>query len=195
MNIFFLHIDPRQSAKYYFNKHCIKIILEIAQLLYCAHWCSPASPTSSSPSWISLHITDLQCDPYRKTHFNHPTSKWVRQSLNNYLYACQMGLALCAEYTARYGKIHKCQPRIEWLLANPPASFDSSPISAYLATINVPMGCTPIPLAMPDQYHHPDVLFAYRCYYAFGKAHIPTASDTDRLAQFKLDNTVLANVV
>lgn len=188
MNIFFLHLDPRQSAKYYFNKHCIKIILEIAQLLYSAHWCTDKSV-------LSLHSTDLQCDPYRKTHFNHPTAKWVRQSRNNYLYACQMGLALCAEYTLRYGKIHKCQVRIEWLLAHPPTAYDTTPISAYLATINVPLGCTPVPLAMPVKYHSPDLLFAYRRYYLFGKTHIPTSTDADRLDRFKRDNTVLATIV
>lgn len=192
MNIFFLHIDPTKSAKYYFNKHCVKIILEIAQLLYSAHWCTALD----DQAWINAHIADLQLDPYRKTHYNHPTAKWVRQAHANYVYACQMGLALCAEYTARYNnKVHKCQARIEWLLAHAPTKFDPSPISAFLATINIPRGCTPVPLAMPDQYHCQDLLFAYRRYYAFGKTHIITAPDVPRFEQFKRDHTVIATVV
>lgn len=189
MNIFFLHLDPKTCAAYYFNKHCVKIILEIAQMLYTAHW---MTATTTEPDW-SHHLDGLA--PYRKTHANHPTARWVRQCRANYIFTCSMGLALCAEYTARYGKVHKCQVRLQWLLEHLPASFDASPIPATLATVNIPAGCTPVPLAMPDEYHSTDLLYSYRSYYLFGKSHIPTADDRVRLETFKRDITVLATVV
>ena len=165
MNIFFLHRNPKQSARYYFNKHCIKIILEVAQMLYTAHWMI----YGVEHDW-SDHLPDLK--PYRKTHYNHPTAKWVRQSKENYMYTCQMGLELCYEYTRRYGKIHKTQIRLEWLFTHIPTEFINQPIQGYLATQGIPDKCTPIPLAMPDVYHTDDAIQAYRNYYIQDKKSI-----------------------
>ena len=37
MNIFFLHPDPLTSAEMHCDKHCVKMILETAQMLCTAH--------------------------------------------------------------------------------------------------------------------------------------------------------------
>ena len=37
MNIFYLHNDPKICAEMHNDKHCIKMILEYAQLLSTAH--------------------------------------------------------------------------------------------------------------------------------------------------------------
>lgn len=168
MNIFFLHRDPKTCATFYFNRHCVKIILEIAQMLYACHWV-----LQTDDIWKDKHQTQLQLDPYRKTHVNHPTSKWIRHKIENYRYACQLGLELCYEYTRRYGKVHKTQTRLEWLWLHLP-SFQNGKesIQGYLATENLPVGCSPIPLAMPEQYHTDNVIEAYRAYYINEKKHI-----------------------
>lgn len=174
MNIFFLHADPERSVKYYFDRHCVKIILEICQMLYTAQWLC-------HPEFVEYHLTELA--PYRKTHHNHPTSKWVRRTRTNYRYTCQIGLALCKEYTKRYGKTHKCQVRLEWLSHHPITRVDTTPYSdtTYLARCNVPyynkFSCSPIPLAMPKEYHGPDPIEAYRRYYIYAKQHIPTEKE------------------
>lgn len=172
MNIFFLHEDPNESATYYFDRHCVKIILEICQMLYTAQWIC-------NPGFESNHPKDLK--PYRKTHYNHPTSKWVRRTFSNYEYACLAGLALCREYTLRYGKTHKCEVRLQWLLENPIDSFDKSPYmsTTYLANVGVPHNCSPIPLAMPVEFHCTNVITAYRNYYIQAKKHIPTTKEGD----------------
>lgn len=171
MNIFFLDIHIRKAVSYYYNRHCIKIILEICQMLYTAHWCT------NSDKWIDKHNGDTQTTPYKKTHANHPTSRWVRQHYNNYIYTCAMGLELCYEYTRRYHKVHKSQSRLEWLIDNHPSQFDLTPIPAFLSSINIPPGCTPVPLAMPSEYHTPDLLKSYRLYYLSAKKDI-SHSDT-----------------
>jgi len=182
MNIFFLHLDPRVSVKYYFDKHCIKIILEICQMVYTAHWM-----TASTDDWIDTHRHDLHLEPYRKTHYNHPTSKWVRQCQSNYRYACIMGIALCEEYTHRYHKVHKSEPRLRWLLEHLPSKYMTDPIDAYLATINLPVGCTPIPLAMPAEYHSINAIHSYRKYYVQAKTHIiRSENDKSRYETVKL---------
>ena len=172
MNIFFLHENPKKSVIYYFDRHCVKIILEICQMLYTAHWIC-------NPNFETTHPEEFK--PYRKTHYNHPTSKWVRRTISNYNYACEMGLALCSEYTNRYNKIHKCEHRIQWLMANPIVTFDTSLYvsTTYLAGDGVPRDCSAIPLAMPREFHCPNAIDAYRNYYIQNKQHIPTAKEGD----------------
>ncbi len=95
MNIFVLDNDPVQAARDQCNKHVVKMILESAQLLVTAF---PNGTTR-----------------YRHTHFNHPCGKWVRSSLSNYDWLLAHAMELCAEYTRRYGKVHKTQAIIHSL--------------------------------------------------------------------------------
>ena len=90
MNIFYLSHDPVQAAKYQYNKHVVKMILETAQLLCTAH-----------------HELGTNIDiPYKATHKNHPSAIWVRSSAEAYMWAYEHMLALGKEYTKRYGKEH-----------------------------------------------------------------------------------------
>jgi hypothetical protein len=141
MNIFFLSLNPRTAAEHHCDKHVVKMILESAQLLYCAQ--HMVSPQTIPPG------------AYKKTHPNHPCGIWVRESMENYMWLCELGLALCAEYTFRYGRIHKTQAHLEWLNANPP------PLPR--------LGITVIRQAMPIEYKRPDPVDAYRAYYLGAK--------------------------
>ena len=140
MNIFFLDFDTQKCAQYHCDKHVVKMILETAQLLCGAHHMA---------NRISLNI------PYKLSHKNHPCSIWVRESLSNYLYLCDLGLELCKEYTYRYEKRHKSQDVIEWCLSNKPLIYD--------------IGFTTPPKAMPDEYKVDDVIQSYRNYYVGAK--------------------------
>jgi hypothetical protein len=102
MNIFFLDYDVKKCAEYHNNRHCVKMILEHAQILCSVHW------MNDNPA------------PYRLTHKNHPCSIWARESLSNYLYLCELTLELCREYTYRYGKSHKTQQVLNWCVDNKP---------------------------------------------------------------------------
>jgi len=148
MNIFVLSFDPRIAAEHHCDKHVVKMILETAQLLYCAHW---ATDPSKLPEGA-----------YRKTHVNHPCAIWTRESDANYRWLCALGIALCDEYTFRYGKVHKTRAHIEWLVANPPALPD--------------IGETSMRLAMPDEYKCDSPVDSYRKYYAGAKSHLLTYS-------------------
>lgn len=182
MNIFFLHLNPTKNAKLYINKHCVKIILECAQMLYAALWMN-----NIDTEWIDLHLQDLELPPYKLTHRNHPTSKWVRGSLENFNYTLQTALALCYEYTARYKKIHKCQQRIEWIMHNTPLLFPEQVMDKHCATKNIPTGCTPIPLCMPEQFHSDDLLYSYRSYYITEKSSLVSSTDTIDFKQLTLE--------
>lgn len=91
MNIFILDLDQQQNAKYYCDKHIIKMITESNQLL-----CSTYYFTDYIPNNI-----------YKLFGKNHPCAKWVRESLSNWLWLRSMTLELCKEYTYRYEKVHK----------------------------------------------------------------------------------------
>ena len=97
MNIFYLHPDPKKCAEMHLNKHCVKMILEYAQLLSTAHRVLDGDDYAN------------QYNLYKATHVNHPSAIWVRQSCYNYSWLMQLLCHLCIEYTHRYGKVHKVQ--------------------------------------------------------------------------------------
>lgn len=91
MNIFVTDLDPEVCAQNLDDKRVIKMVLESAQMLSTA-----------------MNICGGK-GPYKTTHVNHPCTVWVRTSRANYYWLLNHFLALCCEYTARYGKTHKCQ--------------------------------------------------------------------------------------
>lgn len=143
MNIFMLSLDPAEAARLHCDRHVVKMILETCQLLYTAHWmCGTVMPENA----------------YRKTHPNHPSAKWARESAANYRWLCRLGLELCEEYTYRYAKHHKCEEHLAWLCMRIPQGL--------------PEDWTPPKLAMPDEYKHQDPVMAYRTYYVRSKQHL-----------------------
>ena len=145
MNIFVLHRSPETAAQQVCDKHCVKMILESAQLM-C---------TSVIECGGEAH--------YKSTHRNHPSAIWSRQTKENFNWLKAHALALCKEYTRRYGKIHKSQAVIE-----------------SLTDELIPEGkLTPFAQAMPEQYRNKDVVKAYRDYYIGEKS---------RIAKWKLGN-------
>jgi len=144
MNIFILDIDTNNCAQYHIDKHCVKMILETTQLLNNA-------AIAHYPGYDPI---------YRQTHKNHPCSLWVCRSRANFDWLAQLGLALCKEYTFRYGKIHKCQAYIETL-------------AAKTSRLTMPDdGLTQFALCMPEQYRVADPVESYRRYYRSDKAYI-----------------------
>lgn len=144
MNIFVLDIDPIKASVYHNDKHVVKMILETAQLLCGVH-----------------HMTEEVTEevPYKLSHKNHPCSIWARECLENYIWLCDLGMALCREYTHRYNKRHKSQAVIEWC-------YDNLPNLPELGDI------TPFALAMPDECKTDDPVESYRKYYMMHKQSI-----------------------
>jgi hypothetical protein len=140
MNIFILDLNVKKAAEYHNDKHVVKMILETAQLLCTAHWINGSEA------------------PYKKTHHNHPSAVWARESMQNYIWLCRLGLALCREFTYRFEKVHKTEQVIKWCLKNVP---------------NLPKtGMTDFALAMPVEYKLEDAVESYRVYYNNDKKHL-----------------------
>lgn len=165
MNIFYLHNDPKTCAEMHNDKHCIKMILEYAQLLSTAHRVLDGVLTTDrggkSGRQRTTYILPDNRDAmlYRATHINHPSAIWVRQSDKNYDWLFSLFQALMHEYTYRYGKNHACE-KLLWELEVRPN--------------NIPRGnfTEPTP-AMPDEVKVAgDSIKSYRNYYINNKTHL-----------------------
>ena len=156
MNIFYLSHKTSRCARWHCDKHVVKMILETAQLLYTAHWVLSGTPDlSSAPSRKSGEAGYMSI-----RNVNHPSAIWARASLLHYMWLCDLGMALCAEYRYRFAdRTHGCEEHIFWLYAHPPVSILDN-------------GWRAPPQAMPVEMRRGDAIAAYREYYRKGKAHL-----------------------
>ena len=148
MNIFVTDPSPYVSAKCLPDKHVVKMPLETCQMLsiVCSHkW---------GHGYGELHR--INGEPYKtaKGAFSsHPCTIWANESLTNTWWLLKHGLALCAEYTHRYDKVHSCEKTLKEASSIIPFSVPTTPES--------------FTRAMPDEYKHDtsiDTFTAYKNY-------------------------------
>ena len=140
MNIFVLNNDPIKSAKMMCDKHIVKMPLESAQML-CSVW----------------HRFDLHNVPYKEAFKKHPCTLWAGDDAAHYDWLYIHALALCIEYTKRYGKVHSCQKVITAVSHHP--VYHSSKNLLKLKH----------PQCMPDDYKNDSSVVAYQTYYYYAK--------------------------
>jgi hypothetical protein len=99
MNLFACESHPVKAAQALPDKHVVKMCIENAQML------AVALGELHGLGWGQIRKKDGTFYSQR-AHFNHPSTKWVRSSYANLAWTIVHGLALCSEYTHRYGKIH-----------------------------------------------------------------------------------------
>lgn len=138
MNIFFTSDSPVHCAEYLDDKRVVKMCLETAQML-----CTAINESGNKA-------------PYKSTHKNHPSCKWVRESQANFEWTRKHFVALCWEYKKRYGKIHKSFK----VIIDEINSFKDLP----------DIGLTPIPNCAANKEKGlcykdiPDTILAYKMY-------------------------------
>ena len=142
MNIFVLGNSARESAEMHCDKHCVKMILEYAQLLSSAH--------------RVLDEENAHPDLYKIAHKNHPSTIWTRSSKQHYDWLYRLFKMLSAEYSIRYSngkfKVHKSWEKLGKLLETAPKNIEDN-------------GWEDPPQCMPDSCKDEDVVTAYRNYY------------------------------
>ena len=107
------------------DKHVVKMILESAQMLCTAHHINGSMLTKD--------------EIYKPAYVNHPSTKWARESMEQYEWLYKHFCALCKEYTRRYGRVHITDSKLNSLLSIYPSEFDS-------------IGFDSPPKCMPDKY-------------------------------------------
>lgn len=167
MNIFYLHNLTPICAQFHNDKHCVKMILEYAQLLSTAHRILDGEQYIDASSGRKIKRWQLKGSAaenllYKATHINHPSAVWARDNKENYMWLAQLLDDLCKEYTHRYGRIHKCETDglVRWLASYAPKNIANRPWTQ------------PTP-AMPDDCKvKGDSLASYRKYYIQNKRHL-----------------------
>ena len=146
MNIFYLSDCPQEAAESHNDKHCVKMILESAQMLSTAH------------RELDGDVPDIL---YKSTHKNHPSTIWTRSSKQHYDWLFRLFRMLSAEYSIRYGlitdtndtfKVHKSWDKLGKILETAPNNIEDN-------------GWEDPPQCMPDSCKDDDVVTAYRNYY------------------------------
>lgn len=131
MNVFYLSHDPIIAAQEHCDKHVVKMIIEYAQMLSTAHRMCDGTKIRV-PSNSGKRMVDYYAHPeewkevllYKAVHHNHPSTKWVRSTNNNYTWMYCCWWALCKEYTYRYGKVHSTETLLKNVLINPPKNIE-----------------------------------------------------------------------
>jgi len=139
MNIFYVHRDPTIAAQMMCDKHVVKMILESAQMLCVAH-------TGNN------RYKAEEMGLYKPAHPRHPSTLWVRSGKKQYEWLYAHFVALCDEYTYRYGKVHMTDRKMREKLKHAPESH---------ADIDF---CDP-PQCMFEDVKCEDTVEAYRNYY------------------------------
>lgn len=140
MNIFYINENPIIAARELADDHIRKMQIESAQMCSTAHW-----ETGSTA-------------PYKRAHWNHPSTKWVRESIQHYIWLIEHGLEICNEFEKRYGKKHKTKDVLEWLLVNHPNLPDKDFV--------------PPPQCMPEEFKMEDTIEAYKNFYINDKIKV-----------------------
>jgi len=165
LNIFYIDADPRLCAEWSVDSHCIKMILESAQLLSTAHRVIDGSEYIDDGGKRKVKRWRLDDDRnvtlYSATHVNHPSAVWARESNNNYNWLWSYLYEHCKEYTYRYGKIHKVEK-------------DGLLKALQTPQNNISVGYkTQPPSAMDTKYIiSKNAIENYRNYYKVGKVHL-----------------------
>jgi len=159
MNIFYLNKNPEECAKMHCDKHVVKMILESAQMLCTTHRHLDQFYVEDNDNFTFTKVGIMKDDSdavYKTAYLNHPSTIWVRQSDEHYNYLYRLFVALCDEYTYRYGKVHLTDKKLRKLLSNLPERISKN-------------GFKEPPQCMPDEYKNENTIQAYQNYYMGAK--------------------------
>lgn len=150
MNIFAIEETPQEIAISHTDRHIVKMPTELAQMIsftyyHPEHWEEEINPVLMG---------------FNKAHDKHPCSIWLRESSDNFLLGCEIGLELVQEYRFRY----KTEKHIR--------AYD---IFVY-GLLNTPFfkksEQTKFALAMPEHHKVDCPIESYRNYYREDKKHL-----------------------
>jgi hypothetical protein len=144
MNIFILDNDPVIAAQEQCDKHVVKMIVESAQMLSTVHrmldGVMERRPSKSGAMLQYWKLNDQrESILYKACHFNHPSTVWTRESKANYQWHYQHFIALCDEYTYRYGKVHSTDTKLRIALQQIPTNIPEK----HMTPFKLAMGSNP----------------------------------------------------
>ena len=140
MNIFYINENPITAARELADDHIRKMQIESAQMCCTAHWETGGTA------------------PYKRAYKNHPSTIWVRQSIQHYRWLVKHGLEVCNEFEKRYDKVHATKQVLLWCKDNEPSLPDNKFVEP--------------PQCMPDEFKGSDALEAYKRFYILDEVKV-----------------------
>ena len=169
MNIFYLAHEVNECAAYHVNSHIVKMPTELSQILCTAHRVIDGDQYQTYSDAGRRVMRWKMRDPLKEnlfhtaTHVNHPSSVWARHSKQNYDYLYSLFVALCNEYTRRYGKTYKAFREELGVM------LQQAPIGIADRGFTQPTPAMPVEFIVPG-----DSIASYRNYYRSAKTHLHT---------------------
>lgn len=149
MQIFMVEDQPQRIARSLCDKHVVSQIGETAEMLAIAH----VRNGEHMPPMLTLNA--------RKRHLNHPCPVWVGTTEGNYLFAYQLAVQLCNEYTHRYKRQHQYELDIGRMMYAP------------FKLMHAALPLTPNPIVVPDVFRCSSLMQSYRQYYHYKSQQMP----------------------
>lgn len=158
MNIFVLDPCPKKAAEYNCDKHLSKIVVEISQM---AANCFDLDVLKSAPP-------NMLGKPRKHSYYNHPVSKWMRETIGNLFWSIDHAIALESERIYRGYNPHFSMSFIRWVADN----FDKSLVpdgnqTEFAVAIAPTMQCRQHP-----SFNDANSVNKYRLYYQFDKPFV-----------------------
>lgn len=162
MNLFILDSCAVKAAQLQCNAHVVKMVIESAQMLSTAHrMLDGYSIRASSKSGKTQVKVWLHPDPdmdnvlYKAVHSAHPCTVWTMASDTNYMWHYAHFVALCDEYTHRYGKVHLTDTLLREKLVKLPKNIKSGPLTRFALAMK----------SNPECMFENDPVRSYRAFY------------------------------
>ena len=184
MNIFYLDKDPIKAAQMSCDKHCVKMIVESAQMLSTAHrmidgnlYTDKTKTGRKIKRWKHPN-PNMEKTLYKACHTGHPSTVWVMESAYNYHWLYKHMMALNTEFKMRYGHIldHKTIQLLEGALMYPPRNISLNTIA------------TDPPPAMPEYCKiKGDSVASYKKYYIYEKQRFATWKSPSTVPAWYID--------
>lgn len=156
MNIFHLDTCPTVSAQMMCDKHVVKMIVETAQLLSTAHRVLDGveyyDKTANGRRIKRWKHPTKEAVLYKASHVNHPSGIWTRTTNTNYAWLYRHFVALCEEYTYRYGRVHMSESKMRNVLCEIPENIGRGELTRFA-------------MAMPEYCKVECPVESYRLYY------------------------------
>ena len=186
MNIFYLDHDPVIAAQMMCDKHIPKMIVEAGQMISTAHRMLDGTEGRKlsksgkrTVKYYSHPDETLENVLYKAVHFNHPCTVWTMQSTANYRWHFEHFIALCNEYTYRYGKKHLTDTKMRRVLSKYPTNLPKKKL-------------TPFALAMqhqPQCINRDDPVQSYKDYYITKQSNFNMVWSKREIPEWFLYNT------
>ena len=138
MNIFYTDVCPITAAQSLPDRHIVKMPVEAVQMLTSA----------CIRNGIQPNVITSKGTVHKGGYHRHPCTVWAGDTSANAAWLWAWGVALCAEYTKRYGKVHFAQGQLNTLRN----SIDSIQYGEFTSPAQ----------AMPDECKASNPVVAYR---------------------------------